>query len=786
MDYTYADLCQAFYISTTEGGLKDNTSQGKIAEFFVSLAMTEDKAAEVMPTNPSSYDKWFSGINGQQPKVWKAFKECYKEEQYVEKLLKALNEVHIGTVIKKLGIVPGKDINKQRFAVAVARQMIALAEGKGKAENIMQDVYLVDEIDCDFADYVTKATERYNVMKLIGGSEVALEDYFVCNTIGDKQRVITDKTKPKCEIIEDASIEKIRGMYWNRRRYDNRKSILIGCGGSGKTLMMQHLFLEGISKFPETGVLPIFLELRNFTQSDEIEAFIWKTVSVKDPSFTEDICHRMLLDGRCPLLMDGLDEIDPSDINDFHSKLNAFMDEYSRTQVILASRECDAITGLNGYVNLYVWPFDPDQSEKLVDKILEVSGEQQKKATILDYINNGFIRKDGAFSSHPMLLTFVAMNYPQYESFNGNHLLFYKKAYEALLTGHDDNKKPYDRVFHSVDDSDQFSKVFREFCAKTYKDGKNALDEEEFLKYFEALESYKSFENTSKMTLKKFKHDVCSTACMMYEKELKLWYIDPGFQEFLFVEYYSTTSSEETRELGQKLAGMPYGEYGSLDAFEMLYESEPAKVDVCIFLPFLNEIFKNGYTDKDSFRAFLAIGYEKLSFCSVNKDAVNKYKKNDESASQLATKNINEPATIILTWLLKKMDVAPMFSYNTVLFNPEGDKYAKRVLAGEYVRLNGKSDSLMLRPYLKSQFEHKDYFIRVNNTDSLIKDDVDNFVCFGYDYEIDTLDIEDEPDTFNLLVEEMMNDSCGAYIAFRALKEYHKKLRRAQRRNKLR
>ena len=57
---------------------------------------------------------------------------------------------------------------------------------------------------------------------------------------------------------------------------------------------------------------------------------------------------------------------------------------------------------------------------------------------------------------------------------------------------------------------------------------------------------------------------------------------------------------------------------------------------------------------------------------------------------------------------------------------------------------------------------------------------------FGLDYEIDTLDIEDEPEKFNILIEEMMDDSCGAYLAFKALKNYHKKLRREQRRNRLR
>lgn len=801
----YSDICKAFYISedNEDGeaqligiGIKSAASQADIASYFLSLGSDEDYQELIAQYNPSTFNKWFYGTTGQRKEIWERFKgSAFDEEKYVELLQSDLNEDVLPMVARALGITIRADekVNKNRLAIAIARQMCELAKDKKtkkQAENIIPDLYDVGKIECDFVDYITKATERYNVMKLIGGSEVPLEDYFVCNTIGDKQRVITDRAKLKCTCLEDdeVTIEGIRNMYMKRRGYDNRKSILIGCGGSGKTLMLQHLFLDGLSKFPETGVLPVFVELRYFTESDDIESFIQRTVASKDPSFTEDICRQMLMDGRCPILMDGLDEIDPSDINNFHMKLNAFTDKYERTQVILASRECDAITGLNLYVNLYVWPFDPDQSEKLVDKILAVNGEQQKKATIMDYINNGFIRKDGAFSSHPMLLTFVAMNYPQYESFNGNHLLFYKKAYEALLTGHDDNKKPYDRVFYSVDGPDQFSKVFREFCGKTYKDGKVSFDDESFLHYFESLTSYKTFENTSKMTLKKFKHDVCSTACMMYEKDLGLWYIDPGFQEFLFVEYYSnpTTDAEETKELGEKLLGMPYSEYGSLDAFEMLYESVPAKVDVCIFLPLLNEIFKSGYSEQDSFRVFLARGYEKLSFCSVDLDIIDKYKKNDESGRELAVKNINEPGTVVFTWLLKKLGVAPMFPLATTQCNPAWDEYAKRVLTGEYVGLNGKPDALMLRGYLKSQFDNKDYFVRVNKTDSLIKDNKGEFVCFGLDYEIDTLDIEDEPDTFNLLMEEMMKDNCGAYLAFKALKKYHKELQRAQRRNRLR
>lgn len=117
------------------------------------------------------------------------------------------------------------------------------------------------------------------------------------------------------------------------------------------------------------------------------------------------------------------------------------------------------------------------------------------------------------------------------------------------MTGHDDNKKPYDRVFMSVDDANQFSTVFKEFCAITFKDGALQFDSTTFEAYFRQLKSHQTFENPYKMNVKNFKHDVCSTACMMYEKEYDIFYIDPGFQEFLFAEYYTQADLEEMKPL---------------------------------------------------------------------------------------------------------------------------------------------------------------------------------------------------------------------------------------------
>lgn len=82
----------------------------------------------------------------------------------------------------------------------------------------------LDESKKTFTAYIEKATERYNVMRLIGGKEVSLKDFFVCNTIGEKERVFADKKKIKCLYLDNPRMNTIRNMYLKQRGYDNKDS----------------------------------------------------------------------------------------------------------------------------------------------------------------------------------------------------------------------------------------------------------------------------------------------------------------------------------------------------------------------------------------------------------------------------------------------------------------------------------------------------------------------------------------------------------------------------------
>ena len=496
-----------------------------------------------------------------------------------------------------------------------------------------------------------------------------------------------------------------------------------------------------------------------------------------------DIAHSLFLSGRCQLLLDGFDEIDPSDVDEFLTKLEKFSDKYENVQIVITSRDNESLAGLHGYMKLFVWPFDNKQSILLVEKILTYFNQINEKATVIDYISNGFLQKDGVFASHPLLLTFVTMNYPTYKRFNDNHLLFYKVTYETLLSGHDDNKKPYDRVFMSVDNAEQFSEVFKQFCAYTYRDGKLQLDTPDFETYFNMLNVQQKFKNPHKMNVRNFKHDVCSTACIMYEKAYDLFYIDPGFQEYLFAEYYSKAETSEVLKLQQSFQKLPFASLLRFDALDMLNSFAGDKFKFFILKPFLDMIFKGN--DEQAFMLFLQNCFDEINVANVNPLMELAFMQMLNSKTVLYPMIENYPKTILVDYILKSIGVSHDFVFNLrskyIGELPE-DVEEKGKLIGQENCVNGNRVLII-------DAKPEDVYIYFNSISQQGEDcgfyvDADrSLVDFGTRISIDSYFLSTEPDSYTEIAANIIENSKETYEVFQKMKEYHKQLKKEHHRS---
>lgn len=777
----YSELCKAFYLKRGSIGIKRLKSQHDIGEHFILSGIDQVKYEAFLPQSEDAYAKWYSGDTSPKDEIWEAVSKI-DEKQYASALEKELVKDHIKSVAKNLGILTrtGEEIEPARLALSVAKTLISMSEHDGISEKEPRDYYEGMVFSSEFSGYIRYAKERYNLMKLIGGEEVLLGDYFVCNSIGEKIKVGVDRSKVKSGYVDDATIEKIRNFY-EKRDFDNRKVLLLATGGSGKTLMLQHLLLESMERYNNTGILPVFLELRNYVQSSNILKFITETLNTGGGSFTEDDVSALLKQAKLHLLFDGLDEIDPSDIGEFHKQMGGFASEYSKVMIIVASREGNAKLGLNGFMPMYVWPFDNDQSLDLIDNILKKSGNLEDREGIIDYIDHGFIKKDGIFASHPMMLTFVARNYHKFNKADGSHLGFYRSAYEALLSGHDDNKKPYDRIFMSVDNAEQFTEVFSEFCARSYERGQHEFDDESFEALFKELVSYKGFENTHKMNKKNFQHDACSTACMMYEEDPKILYIDPGFQKYLFAHYYINADDEETKAMGLMLNRTERHAFDDYEAFDMLYSKVQKKFELCVIYPYLKNIFQ-GNDDKGAFIKYLEYGYDEILYTVIHEDEIELKTGSELSGYDLGVSNFNEPRTVLLDYIFNIIGHSHTATFITTDTAAEVEECKFSPLYGHYEKDGAK------RLYLSTLFSDE-----VNKIASgvyeyeYVKDRKGVPISLGGTYSVNTIDIAEEPQRYDGLIKAMINDNdeFSLWLDFEGVKTYYDQLRKQMRQERV-
>lgn len=747
----YCEFLQMFYLPDSGGGLVGYKAKKKIPMFFFEHGLDDDYNEDIIQPSDSTYEKWETGARKPDSAVWAEVIRSFDDGKLQKGLLTSLNDTNLRTVMDRFDVAleVGEPPDKVRFANAVVAQFHAIASGSGSAENVVPGEYRKPPELKGFGTYLWEAKKNYRLMKLPGNEECQMSSYFVCNNIGTSSAVFPHRIRGN--YIEEATLQKIRKF---DRRDEIRYAILIGACGYGKTLMLQHLFTEAADHMHETGMLPIFAEIRDFSsQHDDLLAFLVEAVQRFDLDFSREKLIDLLEKGQAQILLDGLDEMDPVETNRFQRKLADFCHHYSNNQVVISSRQCSALNGIRRFTPLYIHPLDDDQIQELIDKLLQGIDDKGAKETVMSFIgtNNGFVRRNGFVATNPMLLTIIVRHYEEIKNLHGNKCRFYELLYNALIKEHDEDKESFDRFFHSVGTSDEFTDVFREFCSLAYMDGVYEFDHRSFEKYFKQLKTKEKLQNPTIFTLTNFQHDVCATACMMYEQESGIYYIDPSFQDYFFAEYYYQEDSDATKKMGRALWDRKINSFRNLDALRMFYQIAEDKVEVCILLPYLESIFK-GKSDEEAFLRYLSYGYGEITYLLFDKPKLDDYigrKKTVEKFDFMPTGNA--PQNIVMGLVQDILDVPNTFvigSFDETV-DPTG---ATHFITGFYECDRDEEDWQFKGPKwikgLKFEMRYvhdRQYLQDLEFTPFPITDDNGYAVDFGYVYKVNPLSLLEQP-----------------------------------------
>ena len=758
-------------------GLNGVHSKQEVIKFFIDIAFGYDSNYD-----GSYYRKWF---NGDSFPHWDIVQEKMDVNHFADELRQCMNLDARQKLCEAFQVHVDKDedIDEYALSYALAVQFMEIAAHKGSADNNVNKVYREYDRGDIYKNYIKKAIKSYRWMSIHDGDEGELKEYYVCNTLSFNSPNLAPSNPGKTNeaVIEDATLEKLMTYRKNRTGTDNNNSMLIGNGGIGKTLMLQNLFLESAKRYSETRFVPVIVSLRDAVLGDDdLVPCVTKAFKHFDSAIEQNDVEALMHDGRCQLLLDGLDEIDETYVKQFQKQLQETIDKYDEIQVVLATRECDARKGIRRFSKFYLIEFNPTQTEQLITNLLGDNGTEEDKQLIIHFIYNEFLERSSVFVKNPMLITFIVENRDKLQDYINNHYEFYEQAYKTILEGHDADKNAYDRIFHSVDDAEDFTNVFREFCAISYMDKVFQFDNDSFEEYFKKLKTIDELPNKHKIKKSTFYHDVCATACMMYEENSKILYIDHGFQEYLFAAYYRAGNTHIGKGVGRTLMLRSLKDYKNRNAFDMLMDSSEEKMEVCLFKPFLDLIFR-GRDDDQAFKHFIIKGYDRLYYSVINKPLLMEYQEKEGCGSSAKIECVNEPKTVILSMLLEKLGEPDSFSL-TAEENPEGcDEFSKMSIIADKA---DDVEEMLMRVVSQEEFEKRDSFERLRNVEYCVRDDDAQIVCFGHEYEVDTYTIGRDTDRFGALLSLIRTNNESVVKTFEKLKAYYGKINRNQHKNK--
>lgn len=450
-----------------------------------------------------------------------------------------------------------------------------------------------------YRTYLSRAYEKHSKKKtFLYEMQRDFYGFFVCNDVKRRENVCRSENDDD-NVISNACVDSFK----EERRF----IVLSGTGGMGKSMMMTHFMLDTIDKNKETGKVPVFVLLRDYNPvAGDLIDFIFGELKRHDTDLHLSDLVELLQSGKGVILFDGLDEIRSENCRLFYKEMENLADSYPEASYIVSSRPTMNFRGLSRFTVYDLQPFSQKQAVEMVGKLDQsVVDPVIQKDFIQDLQNNRFgfdWRERMDFLGNPLFLTILLLAYEGNHDIPTERYLFYEQAYEAMAKKHD-AAKALTREFATGLNSREFQNYFGEFCTLTYEEEKYDFTPEEISAYFQEVIEANDLETTPEA----FIEDVTGKICLIYKDGGKYYFVHRSFQEY-FVAYFFSRQLEQ--RFGAVLDILMVRDAMDHDSvvLPMLYDMEPEKTELCIFIPFLEKVFK-GNGEESEYRDFLQCYY---------------------------------------------------------------------------------------------------------------------------------------------------------------------------------
>lgn len=441
----------------------------------------------------------------------------------------------------------GYFIIQASFKVAIKENPMKLPAPTSSVKDLANlAVESIDFIINEFKkDWQTLAT-KYNF---------ALNDYY------ESKLISVSKVKPifSPESVDLKDIYVPQNFSFSGNIYDffqihnfiknNKKVILLGTAGAGKSCFLKYYFYESLR---QKSFFPLFYELRKVdeTQSSLMDS-LHMDIARFNEKFTKENLDFILKRKNTLLLLDGFDEISFEKKQDYFKQIMDIAEKYPELNILLSSRvEQGRFQEWNLFNVINLESLTLEQACKVVKKL---NYDSEVKERFLSALQKNLYNKHRDFASNPLLLTIMLFTYEQNGEIPEKMHIFYEQAYQTLFNKHDSYKQGFVRKSLTNLDMQQFKVVFSLFCLTTYHKQLFEFSESDFNERLEKCLGQIPNQQVSAENLKK---ELLSNVPLMVQDGLHFCFAHRSFQEYFsacYLIHNQNLSSEIYDTIGKRL-----------------------------------------------------------------------------------------------------------------------------------------------------------------------------------------------------------------------------------------
>lgn len=360
----------------------------------------------------------------------------------------------------------------------------------------------------------------------------------------------------------------------------SKKIAVIGSGGSGKSVLMKHLFLDCI----KDGIYaPILIELRDLnSEGKTLDDLVLQALDEFGFDVSGDYVKRAKQAGHFCYILDGIDEISPDRKQKVIREIKNLSRRFSDCPIIISSRPEDSLYGMEDFTVFSMMPLELDSAITLVVKL---PFDANVKAKFIGRLETGLFEQHKSFLSNPLLLSIMLLTYSENAEIPTKLSVFYNQAYEALFQRHDAYKGGFSRSRMTQLDIQDFARIFSLFALQTYE--KRLFRMPRTL----CLEFIAKSRDALAMNFKPddYLSDLISAACLMVEDGLEIAFSHRSFQEYFVARHIS----QALPDVQAKLIDRYWPNMRDDNVVALLLEINPDLVERDLLVPKLEALFRD-------------------------------------------------------------------------------------------------------------------------------------------------------------------------------------------------